>query len=374
MTKKLRSSRSYDIDFQVAAEASSASFKAIDYAFDLCSRFNIPYSLKIIYVVALNPEMNVPFLYNLDRANNLDILMDAKESANKIKEYIDRIQYNQQGHGLVSELIKDYVEKCEPNLNMLVVGSRNLEGLKKANVQKSEPTTTNTQIQQNLENFNLTSTYNKIVQRYSNCQGRDAIPDSYTKAFNNQMLAPIRNLTGLTKKEEKNGSDKISTRQKYKNMRYMKISELEPEKKFDVSSLNELLTPFRTDAKLKQDDFNPSEEGYYLINELQDSLERQQAKAAKANVIRLTPTNRSDKPKTGVVTIRKSNGTAATNRNGATTSSSTTTINSSQSTNVARITVSPTSTSTRITIPATRINNIAESNEIRNKKVCFFIY
>ncbi|CAG8561101.1 5485_t:CDS:2 [Diversispora eburnea] len=105
----------------VATEETDISFKAIQYAFDLCSKLKASYTLSFIYIVALNPEANVPFLHNLDRASNLDILIEAKESASKIKEY----------HGLVGKILKDYIENQQPDLNLLIVGSRNLDGLQK---------------------------------------------------------------------------------------------------------------------------------------------------------------------------------------------------------------------------------------------------
>ncbi|CAJ0828174.1 11106_t:CDS:10 [Entrophospora sp. SA101] len=122
----------------VAAEASTISFNAINYAFDLCSQLSKPYSLKIIYIIALNPETHVPFLCNLDKANNIDILSDAKETINKLKDYLkifdktmpkvkyEFIEYEE--HGTVGEIIKEYINKKEPNLDALIIGSRNLDG------------------------------------------------------------------------------------------------------------------------------------------------------------------------------------------------------------------------------------------------------
>ncbi|CAG8665678.1 25718_t:CDS:2 [Dentiscutata erythropus] len=109
----------------LAAEESEVSCKALSYAFDLCSRLNTPYSLEIVYVIALNPETNVPFLHNLDKANNLDILLDAKKPISKVMERL------KQCHGVVGKILKDYVENHKPDLNLLVVGSRELDGLQK---------------------------------------------------------------------------------------------------------------------------------------------------------------------------------------------------------------------------------------------------
>ncbi|CAG8538504.1 9794_t:CDS:2 [Dentiscutata heterogama] len=125
----------------LAAEESEVSYKAISYAFDLCSRLNTPYSLEIVYVIALNPETNVPFLHNLDKANNLDILLDAKKPISKVMERLKQceniypnVKYNfkeLEGHGVVGKILKDYVENHKPDLNLLVVGSRELDGLQK---------------------------------------------------------------------------------------------------------------------------------------------------------------------------------------------------------------------------------------------------
>ncbi|RIA93291.1 hypothetical protein C1645_762709 [Glomus cerebriforme] len=125
----------------VAVEETSISHNAIEYAFDLCSRLKDPYSLSIIYVIALNPETNVPFLHSLDKANNLDILLDAKEAVGKIREFLEKIdniypdvQYDfieHEGQGAAGEILAEYIPQNQPDLNLLIVGSRNLEGLKK---------------------------------------------------------------------------------------------------------------------------------------------------------------------------------------------------------------------------------------------------
>jgi len=125
----------------VAVEESPISHNAIEYAFDLCSRLKDSYSLSIIYIIALNPETNVPFLHNLDKANNLDILHDAKEAVGKIGEYLKKfdntypdVQYDlieHKGYGVVGKILTEYISQNQPNLNLLIVGSRNLEGLQK---------------------------------------------------------------------------------------------------------------------------------------------------------------------------------------------------------------------------------------------------
>ncbi|CAG8664446.1 13505_t:CDS:2, partial [Acaulospora morrowiae] len=125
----------------VAAEESNISFNAIQYAFDLCSRLSASYTLSIIYVVALNPETNVPFIHSLDRASNLNILLEAKETVAKIKEHLKKFEsihpnvkyqfIEHEDHGLVGEILKGYIEKKQPDLNLLIVGSRNLDGLQK---------------------------------------------------------------------------------------------------------------------------------------------------------------------------------------------------------------------------------------------------
>ncbi|CAG8547981.1 11826_t:CDS:2 [Gigaspora margarita] len=123
----------------LAAEESEVSCKAISYAFDLCSRFNTPYSLEIAYVIALNPETNVPFLHNLDKANNLDILMDADKPVSKVMERLKQCKSNYvsdfcwESHGVVGKILKDYVDNHKPDLNLLIVGSRDLDGLQKVN-------------------------------------------------------------------------------------------------------------------------------------------------------------------------------------------------------------------------------------------------
>ncbi|CAG8630639.1 10539_t:CDS:2 [Funneliformis mosseae] len=123
----------------LAIEETSISHNAIEYAFDLCSRLKDPYILSIIYVIALNPETSVPFLHNLDKANNLDILLDAKETVGKLRDYLKTydktypdVQYDfieHESHGTVGEILTEYISLQQPNL--LIIGSRNLEGLQK---------------------------------------------------------------------------------------------------------------------------------------------------------------------------------------------------------------------------------------------------
>ncbi|GBC00686.1 hypothetical protein RclHR1_03940012 [Rhizophagus clarus] len=131
--------KSYNI--LVAIEETSISHNAIEYAFDLCSRLKDSYSLTIIYVIALNPETNVPFLHNLDKANNLDILLDAEEAVGKIREYLKKfdntypdVQYDfieHKGYGIVGKILTEYISQNQLDLDLLIVGSRNLDGLQK---------------------------------------------------------------------------------------------------------------------------------------------------------------------------------------------------------------------------------------------------
>jgi hypothetical protein len=41
----------------------------------------------------------------------------------------DFIEY--ESHGIVGEIIKEYIDKEEQNVDILIVGSRNLDGLQK---------------------------------------------------------------------------------------------------------------------------------------------------------------------------------------------------------------------------------------------------
>ncbi|GES74072.1 universal stress protein [Rhizophagus clarus] len=101
----------------------------------------IIFFLTIIYVIALNPETNVPFLHNLDKANNLDILLDAEEAVGKIREYLKKfdntypdVQYDfieHKGYGIVGKILTEYISQNQLDLDLLIVGSRNLDGLQK---------------------------------------------------------------------------------------------------------------------------------------------------------------------------------------------------------------------------------------------------
>ncbi|CAG8538315.1 5598_t:CDS:2, partial [Scutellospora calospora] len=88
----------------VAIEETELSCKALKHAFDLCSRLNTPYSLEVVYVIALNPEANPNVQYKFNKL---------------------------EGHGVVGKILKDYVETHMSDLNLLIVGSRDLDTLKK---------------------------------------------------------------------------------------------------------------------------------------------------------------------------------------------------------------------------------------------------
>ncbi|CAG8679107.1 14415_t:CDS:2, partial [Funneliformis caledonium] len=73
------------------------------------------------------------------KANNLDILLDAKETVGKLRDYLKTydktypdVQYDfieHESHGTVGEILTEYISLQQPNL--LIIGSRNLEGLQK---------------------------------------------------------------------------------------------------------------------------------------------------------------------------------------------------------------------------------------------------
>ncbi|CAG8640552.1 2135_t:CDS:2 [Paraglomus brasilianum] len=125
----------------VAAEDSPISHHAIDFAFDLCSRLSCPFTLNVVYITALNPSTNIPFLSSLDKANNLDIRLDAKQTIAELQKYLEkfrtltpRVNYTfaqSEGYGTVGENLTHYITVEHPDTNLLVLGSRGLDGLKK---------------------------------------------------------------------------------------------------------------------------------------------------------------------------------------------------------------------------------------------------
>ncbi|CAG8563875.1 9624_t:CDS:2 [Paraglomus occultum] len=125
----------------VAAENSPISHNAVNFAFDLCSRLSCPFTLTVVYIIALNPSTNIPFLSNLEKANNLDIQLEAKETVAVLQKYLEkfktltpRVNYTfvqSEGYGTVGENLTHYITVEHPDTNLLVIGSRDLEGLQK---------------------------------------------------------------------------------------------------------------------------------------------------------------------------------------------------------------------------------------------------
>ncbi|KAJ3044981.1 hypothetical protein HDV00_012401 [Rhizophlyctis rosea] len=123
----------------VAANNSPSSYKALQHAVDLCLRLKCEYKLFIVYFVALNPKRALPYLDHLEKAYNMEIQSTAEKDVAECKEYFSKNYAGQvnyefvevEGEGETGPLIEEYVNETHPDLNLLVLGSRELGALKR---------------------------------------------------------------------------------------------------------------------------------------------------------------------------------------------------------------------------------------------------
>ncbi|KAJ3078759.1 Ubiquitin carboxyl-terminal hydrolase 22 [Quaeritorhiza haematococci] len=123
----------------VAVNNSPASFKALDQAVSLCQNLACPYKLFIIYVVALNPPQTLPYIDHLEKAYNVEIQSNAVAEVEACKDYLTKkyagkvtYDFNEvEGEGETGPLIEEYILENHPDLDLLIVGTRNLGTLKR---------------------------------------------------------------------------------------------------------------------------------------------------------------------------------------------------------------------------------------------------
>jgi len=124
----------------VALNDTIESWDAVDAAIQLCTHFAPDaYRLLLVYVVALNPVQSLPYLDHLDRAYNIEIIENAQKEVDACKNhllkcYSGKVNYEfvqVEGEGETGPVIAQYLAESHADLNMLVLGSRNLTGVKK---------------------------------------------------------------------------------------------------------------------------------------------------------------------------------------------------------------------------------------------------
>ncbi|KAI9141029.1 hypothetical protein BKA69DRAFT_471305 [Paraphysoderma sedebokerense] len=122
----------------VGVDASPASFKAVDYAADLVKKLSVDYKLLVVYVTALNRTSRLPYFDHLDKAYNIEIQDEATSATDSCKSYLKKydgeIVYEfivVEGEGEVGPILEKYIEDTVPECKMVVVGSKNMSGLKR---------------------------------------------------------------------------------------------------------------------------------------------------------------------------------------------------------------------------------------------------
>ncbi|RKP10491.1 hypothetical protein THASP1DRAFT_27729 [Thamnocephalis sphaerospora] len=122
----------------VAVDSVRTSGRAINHAFYLASKLGTPYRLIVLHAVALNRPQGLPYIDNLDKASNIDIKAQAKQTVAQIHDYIRRfdgkVDYEiktVEAQGNVGPVIEAYIVENYPRLDLLITGTRNHQGLKK---------------------------------------------------------------------------------------------------------------------------------------------------------------------------------------------------------------------------------------------------
>ncbi|KAK9729676.1 hypothetical protein K7432_000083 [Basidiobolus ranarum] len=121
----------------VALDSGELSKKVATYAIDLVTRLACPYKLYFIHAIGLNPTRTLPFLDDLDKANNYDIEEEGKrvveESVTWLEQFKEKVQYEWVTLKETKEsgpIIEDYINSL-PHVDAVIVGTRNNEGMKK---------------------------------------------------------------------------------------------------------------------------------------------------------------------------------------------------------------------------------------------------
>ncbi|KAI8590674.1 hypothetical protein HDU88_007695 [Geranomyces variabilis] len=124
----------------VAANNTPSARKALDYALALCSK--IPpacYRLEVVHFTALNPQQTLPYIDHLERAYNMEIQEAAEKDVAVCKKYLNehfagKIKYEfieVEGEGETGPLIEEYISESHPDLDLFIVGTRNLGSLQR---------------------------------------------------------------------------------------------------------------------------------------------------------------------------------------------------------------------------------------------------
>lgn len=116
---------------------SPATWDAVAFAADLGQKAHA--RLVFVHVVALNPPMPLPGLDHLEKSYNMDIQAKASREldvcrARLAADYAGRVSYelvDVEGEGEVAPVIVEYLNQSHPDTNLVVVGSRNLSGIRK---------------------------------------------------------------------------------------------------------------------------------------------------------------------------------------------------------------------------------------------------
>lgn len=73
----------------VAFNATTPSYRALDYAVKLCTKLQ-KYKLTLVYLVALNPKETLPYLDHLEKSYNMEIQNNAAQEIEECVAYIDK--------------------------------------------------------------------------------------------------------------------------------------------------------------------------------------------------------------------------------------------------------------------------------------------
>ncbi|RKP26178.1 hypothetical protein SYNPS1DRAFT_22000 [Syncephalis pseudoplumigaleata] len=122
----------------VAVDQIHTSSKAINHAFDLCGKLAVPYRLILLHALALNKPSHMPYLDDLDKACNADLKEQSRAAVASIhsfaRRFEGRIDYTVEtveAYGDAGSVIDGYLREHHPQLDMLVVGTRNRQGVAK---------------------------------------------------------------------------------------------------------------------------------------------------------------------------------------------------------------------------------------------------
>ncbi|ORY05633.1 adenine nucleotide alpha hydrolases-like protein [Basidiobolus meristosporus CBS 931.73] len=121
----------------VALDSGELSRKTANYAIDLVTRLACPYKLYFIHAIGLNPAQSLPFLDDLDKANNYDIEEKGErvvaENLKWLEQYKNKVQYEWvtlKEAGECGVIIEKYINSL-PHVDIVITGTRNYEGVKK---------------------------------------------------------------------------------------------------------------------------------------------------------------------------------------------------------------------------------------------------